>query len=124
MKILIVDDESQIRGMLSTLFKRAGFAVEAATNGAAAISLCQTDTFDVVLSDVMMPQMNGHELAQWMAVHAPTTITVLMTGYDPGCDGCLYTPHCAMIAKPFVPKDLLDTVHSLLAQRATNLPIC
>jgi DNA-binding response OmpR family regulator len=52
MKILIVDDEPQIRGMLSTFFRRAGFAVTAATDGAAAISLCQTDTFDVVVSDV------------------------------------------------------------------------
>jgi DNA-binding response OmpR family regulator len=121
MRILIVDDEPQIRGMLSTFFRCAGFAVQTATDGAAAISLCQTDAFDVVVSDVMMPQMNGHELARWMAIHAPTTITVLMTGYDPGCPGCAYSPRCTLIAKPFVPKDLLDTVQSLLAQRATNV---
>jgi DNA-binding NtrC family response regulator len=119
MNILIVDDEVPIRKLLSACFARAGFAVETAPNGAAAIALCQTNKFDVVVSDVMMPKMNGHQLAQWVAVNSPSTVTVLMSGYDAGCKQCAYSPRCTLIAKPFLPQHMVEAVQSLLAQRAT-----
>ncbi|MEO8593815.1 MAG: response regulator [Candidatus Solibacter sp.] len=119
MNILIVDDESPIRKLLSTCFARSGFAVETASDGADAIALCETNKFDVVLSDVMMPKINGHQLAQFVALNSPTTITVLMSGYDATCEAYRYSPRGTLVAKPFLPQDVVDTVQSLLAQRAT-----
>ena len=118
MNILIVDDEAPIRKLLSTCFARSGFAVETAPDGADAIALCESNKFDVVVSDVMMPRLNGHQLAQWVAVNSPSTITVLMSGYDADCKRCAYSPRCTLIAKPFLPHHMVDTVQSLLAQRA------
>jgi hypothetical protein len=66
----------------------------------------------------MMPRLNGHQLAQWVAVNSPSTITVLMSGYDAECKRCAYSPRCTLIAKPFLPHHMVDTVQSLLAQRA------
>ena len=77
---------------------RSGFAVETAPDGADAITLCESNTFDVVVSDVMMPRLNGHQLAQWVAINSPSTITVLMSGYDADCKRCANSPRCTLIA--------------------------
>ena len=82
-KILIVDDESGVRNLLRLAFSRAGYEVTAVASGLEAISQCSAGNFDVLLSDVRMPQMDGHELARWVAAHYPHTKTVLMSGYDP-----------------------------------------
>src|SRR3954452_23639605 len=99
--ILIVDDERQIRSLLSITFTRAGFQVTTASSGRDAVERCSGQPFDVVLSDVRMPEMNGHELMQWIAAHQPETRTVLMSGYDSTCENCVYSPRCVMVAKPF-----------------------
>ena len=57
--------------------------------------------YDAVLSDVIMPSMDGHEFARWVARQYPETRTALMSGYDVGCRGCAYSPRCKMLAKPF-----------------------
>ncbi len=68
MKILIADDYEGIRELNRDLFKNAGFQVETAENGAEAFNLFrkafQNDKFDVVLTDMEMPDINGAQLAQ------------------------------------------------------------
>lgn len=118
-KILIVDDETQIRSFLSLTFAHAGYSLATASNGRDAIALLAVESFDLVLSDVMMPEMNGHQLAQWVAVHRPATRTAWMSGFDPGCQKCAYSPRCRLIAKPFQPRQMIAFVEQLLA---TPLP--
>ncbi len=72
-RILIVDDEPQIAAFLSFTFEDAGYVVRTACNGRDAITLFSAEPFDVVLSDVMMPEMDGHQLVQWLAAHYPNT---------------------------------------------------
>ncbi len=114
-RILIVDDEPQIRTFLSFTFENAGYAVTTAANGRDAIALLSEESFDFLLSDVMMPEMNGHQLAQWVAAHRPEIRTALMSGYDPGCQNCKYSPRCHLIAKPFQPGQVLAFVERALA---------
>ena len=114
-RILIVDDEPQIRGFLSLTFESAGYAVTTAANGCDAIALLSAEAFDLLLSDVMMPEMNGHQLAQWAAAHFPEVPTILMSGYDPGCRNCADSPRCHLIAKPFQPREMLAFVEQVLA---------
>jgi DNA-binding NtrC family response regulator len=114
-KILIVDDELQIRTFLSFTFEHAGYAVTTAANGRDAIALLVAESFDLMLSDVVMPEMNGHQLAQWAAAHRPDMRTALMSGYDPGCQKCAYSPRCSLIAKPFQPRQILAFVERALA---------
>ena len=99
-KILIVDDESGIRNLLRLAFSRAGYEVTAVASGLEAISQCSARNFDVLLSDVRMPQMDGHELARWVAAHYPHTKTVLMSGYDPDRPVGDDSPRCSMLPKP------------------------
>jgi two-component system cell cycle response regulator CpdR len=112
-KILIVDDEAQIRGFLSLTFERAGYVVKTAGSGRDAIALCEDEGFDVVLSDIAMPEMDGHELAEWIAAHRPATRTALMSGFDPGRRGRKYSPPCDLIAKPFSPHEVVTFVEQV-----------
>jgi hypothetical protein len=57
--------------------------------------------FDAVLSDVVMPDGNGHELMRWIAVNRPEAATILMTGFDTGCERCAFSPRCKLLSKPF-----------------------
>ena len=70
--------------------------------------------FDAVLSDVTMPDGNGHELMRWIARNHPTTATALMTGFDIGCERCPYSPRCKLIAKPFNPDDAIALIRELV----------
>jgi two-component system cell cycle response regulator CpdR len=114
-RILIVDDEPQIAAFLSLTFESAGYAVKTASNGREAIAICSAEPFDVVLSDVMMPEMNGHQLAQWIAAHHPITRTALMSGFDAVCEKCKVSPRCQLIAKPFRPQEIVSFVGQVLA---------
>jgi DNA-binding NtrC family response regulator len=66
-----------------------------------------------VLSDVVMPEMDGHELVQWIAAHRPAIYFALMSGFDP-----MYasTPRCDLIPKPFSPKRVVQFVDLVLAK--------
>jgi hypothetical protein len=60
-----------------------------------------------------MPDGNGHELMRWIALNLPATRTVLMSGFDVGCEKCSFSPRCKLLAKPFKPEEavaLLTTV--------------
>ena len=113
-RILIVDDEPAIRSLLAAVLTREGFYVQTAGNGSQAMAICTAEPFDLVLSDVLMPGMDGHELAQWIATRYPSTPTALMSGYDIGCKGCPRSPRCKLITKPFRPGGVVSFVRAIL----------
>jgi two-component system cell cycle response regulator CpdR len=98
---------------LSLAFKGAGYAVTTAENCHDAISRCREETFDIVLSDVVMPGVNGHDLVRWIAAHCPGTRTALMSGFDASADGADRSP-CPFIKKPFLPGEIVAFVRQLL----------
>jgi two-component system, cell cycle response regulator CpdR len=113
-RILVVDDEPQIRTLLSLVLERAGYMVRTARNGRVAIALMLAEHFDIVLSDVMMPEMDGHELVRWVAVHHPSTRTALMSGWD-GVEKESPDPsRCQSIAKPFQCREVVSFVAQVL----------
>jgi DNA-binding NtrC family response regulator len=124
-RILIVDDEQGIRKLLVIAFTRAGFDVRAAASGLEAAALCNTESFDALLSDVRMPGMDGHELVRCIAERNPETCAVLMSGYDDvKCEGCgLPSEPCKLLPKPFLPKDAVEVVRQALAQ-TSRTPRC
>ncbi len=113
-KVLIVDDEASIRTLLTIAFTQAGFDVASAGDGSDAIELFNTEHFDVVLSDVMMPRTNGHELARWVAKRFPLVPTVLMSGLDTECEECPLASRCTLLSKPFLPQDAVSLIASML----------
>jgi DNA-binding NtrC family response regulator len=113
-RILIVDDEGSILTLLAAVFNSAGYEVRTAGDGREAVAICQGERFDAVLSDVVMPTMNGHELVRWVAKQYPSTRTLLMSGFDPGCEGCPLAPRCELLKKPFRPSEAVSFVDRVL----------
>src|SRR5438477_5945398 len=79
--ILVVDDEQVIRDILADFLTMEGFNVRTAKDGHAALTELSRAQFDLVLSDLKMPNMGGIELLESIAAHAPGVITIIMTGF-------------------------------------------
>lgn len=120
-RILIVDDEPEIASIVSATLRRAGYDVQTAVDPEEAFKMCAGESFDLVLSDVQMPRMNGHELARRLAQPCPRTRVVLMSGSDPGCDDCPYSPQCNFVGKPFDVRNLIHFVSTVLAKPLPEL---
>src|SRR4030043_531168 len=82
MKILVVDDEAPVREILKKgLSQMGGFSVEVARNGLEAIEKIENDVFDLVLTDVKMPEMDGIELLKIIKGTRPELMVIMMTAY-------------------------------------------
>lgn len=81
--ILIVDDESCIREILSWALRHMGFQVSVASNGFEALGMFMQGSFDLVLTDLNMPGMDGWLLAHKIKKSSPDTVVVLLTGEEP-----------------------------------------
>jgi CheY-like chemotaxis protein len=80
--ILLVDDEENILWILSDLFRRKGYRVLTAYDGRQAYEMVKDDPPDMVISDIVMPVMNGFELLARLEKEFPSVKRVLMTGYN------------------------------------------
>jgi len=115
-KILIAEDEQPIRELLEAFLVDEGYRVATAPNGRAALVALATERYDLVISNVMMPDMTGNELAH--AIHADPTLAriplIMMSAA-----GARYVPpgpHAAYLPKPFDLDALLATVARVLAR--------
>jgi DNA-binding NtrC family response regulator len=82
MKILVVDDEAPIREMLKKgLSQMGGFTIDVAQNGQEAIEKIEKDVFDLILTDLKMPEMDGIELLKTIKGTRPEMMVILMTAY-------------------------------------------
>jgi CheY-like chemotaxis protein len=114
-RLLIVDDEPQMRKLLSALLGRAGHEVHTASDALTAIEMCGSATpYDLVLTEVMLPLINGHELARWIAVNCPNCRVVLLTGEDVACDSCPYAIRCKVLPKPFLSRQIVTAIAEVL----------
>jgi DNA-binding NtrC family response regulator len=80
--ILVVDDEAGIRDMLSLLLSAWGYQVEVAEDGAQGLRALERQMFDLVISDVRMPNLRGDALAKDIGIRWPHLPVILMTGFD------------------------------------------
>src|SRR6202451_1310523 len=78
--LLIVDDEPSIRELLEISFRKEGHKVETASSGEAAKARLAAQIFDIVISDIFMPDMDGVELLRYSKEVSPSTIFILITG--------------------------------------------
>ena len=118
MKVLIVDDEPNIVMSLEYLMRKNGFEVYIARNGSEALELLSGKVPDLILLDIMMPDVDGYEICMMVKenkrleqskvvfLSAKSKITDIEKGYELGAD--LY------ITKPFSTRNLLKSVKELL----------
>jgi CheY-like chemotaxis protein len=109
--ILIVDDEFGLAEMLREMLRESGFEVTLAINGRLAIEILKDEVVDVVLTDLMMPVMDGAELAAALRRHdrhrhTPIILMTSLLTAPPPSDGLFD----AVLRKPFTPDLLLETI--------------
>jgi two-component system response regulator PilR (NtrC family) len=80
-RILVVDDEQIIRESLSFILKKEGYEVEDAANGSVALSKHEKNPFDVIISDIEMPEMKGVELLKQVRQRTPQVLVVIITAF-------------------------------------------
>jgi len=80
-KLLIVDDESQIRATYGEFFEKRGFDVELASDGQEGLSKLRQGEFDVAIVDIRMPKMDGGKLAERVVEEGIDTSLIILTGY-------------------------------------------
>jgi DNA-binding NtrC family response regulator len=121
--ILIVDDEEIIRESLSFILSKEGYRVVEAANGRIALDRIREDSFDLVLTDLEMPEMKGIELLENVGKFSPETLVVIITAY-----GSIDTAIAALrqgavdyILKPVEFDELLLKVRRLLQARRLKL---
>ncbi len=115
--ILVVDDEEGVRKLVSAVLNNGGYTVMEAANGTAALSLYEKNShkIDLVLTDVVMPQMNGFELGVQLAEKNPDLQFLYMSGYrDAPMNNAPGDPPKAFLNKPFTPDVLLAKVREVL----------
>ena len=115
--ILLVDDEEGVRKLVSAVLNNGGYTVIEAANGVAAQAVYEKNAhkIDLVVTDVVMPQMNGFELGQWIAAKNPEMQVLYMSGYrDSPIVSAPGDPPKAFLNKPFTPDVLLAKVREAL----------
>lgn len=80
-KILIVDDEIKLLDRLKRLLEMEGYQVSTAENGRAVTQMMEEGCFDLVITDLMMPKMNGYEVMNFVGKHCPETMVVVLTAH-------------------------------------------
>lgn len=118
--VLVVDDEPVVRRLVARMLGAEGYTIHEASDGAEALDRVRTDAdlFDVIVSDIVMPRMNGVELLQALSASYPELPVILISGYGAAelAERGIAAP-CAVLAKPLVPELLLAEVRRCLRRR-------
>nr|WP_319563371.1 HD domain-containing phosphohydrolase [uncultured Rhodoferax sp.] len=122
--ILCVDDEAGILSALRRLFRAKGLAVQVAQSGQAGLALMQTQVFDLVISDMRMPEMDGVTFLEQVRLRWPDTMRLLLTGYADinAVMGAINKGEIyRYIAKPWDDNDIFLVVRGALQHRAMEM---
>jgi CheY-like chemotaxis protein len=118
-RILVVDDDSALRRLVATVLERKKFVVAEAPDGSKAVGMLEMGAFDLVITDIVMPEIEGLELVRHIrSLHPATKVMVVSGG---GSHLVSYTQLAKqlgaddVLAKPFTPAELVGAVERLLA---------
>ena len=113
--ILVVDDESRIRAIIRKYAEFEGHTVTEAGDGMEAVSLCRTASFDIIIMDIMMPELDGFSACREIRKITQTPIIMLsargeeydrINGFELGIDD--------YVVKPFSPKELMLRIDAVM----------
>ena len=119
-RILLAEDDAAMRTYLARALENAGYAVSAVDRGTAALPLLEAEDFDLLLSDIVMPEMDGIELAQRCADISPNTRVMFITGFAAvSLRASREAPKVKTLSKPFHLKDLVLEVERMFKNAAS-----
>lgn len=121
-KILIVDDEEKIRAMITKYARHEGFETDEAGDGMEAVEKCEKNDYDLVIMDVMMPELDGFSAVKEIKKAKPDMPFIMLSalgeeydkihGFDVGVDD--------YVVKPFSSKELMMRIHAILKRTHPN----
>ena len=121
-KILIVDDEAKIRELIVKYARHEGFETDEADNGMDAVEKCESGQYDLVVMDIMMPELDGFSAVKEIKKTRPDLPFIMLSalgeeydrihGFDVGVDD--------YVVKPFSPKELMARVNAVLNRRDSS----
>ena len=118
-RILVAEDEEAMRAYLARALQNAGYDVVAVDRGTHALPYLQNEHFDLLLSDIVMPEMDGIELAQRCAEISPATKVMFITGFAAvTLKANREAPQVKVLSKPFHLKDLVMEVERVFGGEA------
>ncbi len=114
--VLLVEDEQLVRQSVTAMLESVGWKVTPASDAKQALALFDQDTneFDIILTDLVMPNIGGRDLAHLVWQRYPDFPIVYMTGYDPESEGGKADPGEHVILKPFGPAELSEALKEAL----------
>ena len=110
MTLLIVDDEARIRDLIRKYAAFEGYNVEEASNGMEAIEKCRQKNYDLIIMDVMMPELDGFSACREIRRKSQVPVIMLSARIDD------------YVVKPFSPRELMMRVSAVLKRTAANVP--
>jgi CheY-like chemotaxis protein len=124
--VLVVEDEEPVRRMIRATLGRAGYRVVEARNGAEALVLYnqERDVVKLVLTDVIMPRLDGGALGEWLRSVDPSIRILFVSGYADSAleEKGVRMAGAAFLRKPFSPDALLRKVRDVLDEDAGSMP--
>jgi CheY-like chemotaxis protein len=111
-RVLVIDDDEDVRGLIAEILTSAGHLVTDTSSGIEAIEIFKKNDFDLILTDLEMPEMSGWEIARLIKKLSPDSMIVLITGWGETIDsaqlreGGIHT----IINKPFRVDQILSLV--------------
>lgn len=116
-RILITDDETDIVQLISRYAEHEGYSVDTAVSGKEAVQLCEQNSYDVIIMDIMMPDMDGYTASREIRKHKDIPIIMLsalgteydkLMGFELGIDD--------YVVKPFSPKELMARIRVVVSR--------
>ena len=119
-RILLAEDDEAMRTYLERALDQAGYSVDAVDRGTEAIPLLENGHYDLLLSDIVMPEMDGIELAQRCNEISPVTKVMFITGFAAvTLKASREQPHAKVLSKPFHLRDLVMEVERVLEEKVS-----
>ena len=123
-KILIVDDEAKIREMIEKYARHEGFETAQASDGMEAVEMCENNSYDLIVMDIMMPNLDGFSAVKEIHQFNPAVPVIMLSalgeeydrihGFDIGVDD--------YVVKPFSSKELMMRIHAILKRVKARSP--
>lgn len=125
MKIFLVDDDDDLRGVLEEILQRAGHEVRSTPNGVKAAQLLHDWPADLVVCDMLMPDSEGFEVLRAVRQNTPDMKFIMISGASGELSQFLELAPMlgadAVLQKPFTPNDLLELIKTLTSNAAASL---
>ena len=116
MKILLAEDDNDMRRFMVKALQTAGYEVASFDNGLSAYNRLREEPFELLLTDIVMPEMDGIELAQKASAIDPSIRVMFITGFAAvALQGGRTAPEAKLLSKPFHLRELVNEVEKMLA---------